>query len=124
LAIVAKSKRQNHRGSSARSRGSRPRIWTEDELRRLSVLAKRKLPAAHVARALHRSLNSTKQKASRLGLPLGADDRWSVREVRELKALAKKGKSVPYMALTLHRTLVDILKAAYRRRIQLDLRKR
>ena len=31
----------------------------------------------HVARALHRRLNSTKKKASRLGLHLGSDDRWS-----------------------------------------------
>ena len=36
--------------------------WTQDELRRLSALAKRKFPAAHVARVLHRSLNSTKKR--------------------------------------------------------------
>ena len=55
---------------------------------------------------------------------MGADDRWSQREVRELKALAKEGKSIPYMALVLHRALSDILKAAYKHRIQLDFRRR
>ena len=36
--------------------------WTQDEPRRLSALAKRKFPAAHVVRVLHRSLNSTKKR--------------------------------------------------------------
>jgi hypothetical protein len=121
---MAKSKRRSRRPSSASSRDAKQRGWTTDELRRLSALAKRKFPAAHVARALHRSLNSTKKKASRLGLRLGADDRWSQREIRDLKALAKEGKSIPYIALVLHRTLVDILEAAYKHRVQLDLRRR
>ena len=99
---MAKSKRRNRRQSSARSRAAKQRAWTQDELQRLVTFARRKFPAAHVARALHRSLNSTKKKASRLGLHLGADDRWSQREVRELKALAKEGKSIPYIALVLH----------------------
>jgi hypothetical protein len=114
---MAKSKRRNRRQSSARSRAAKQRAWTQDELQRLVTFARRKFPAAHVARALHRSLNSTKKKASRLGLHLGADDRWSQREVRELKALAKEGKSIPYIALVLHRALVDILKAAYKHRV-------
>jgi hypothetical protein len=121
---MAKSKRRSRRPSSARSRGAKQRGWTQDELRRLSALAERKFPAAHVARALHRSLNSTKKKASRLGLHLGSDDRWSQKEVRQLKALAKEKKSIPYMALVLHGALSDILKAAYRHRIQLDFRRR
>jgi len=103
-------KSRQRRPSSARRRASRQRLWTQDELRRLSSLAKRKFPVAQVARALRRSLYSTKKKASRLGLSLGADDCWSVREARELRALAKRGKPVSYIALTLHRPLADIPK--------------
>jgi hypothetical protein len=53
-----------------------------------------------------------------------ADDRLSQREIPDLKALAKEGKSIPYIALVLHRALVDILKTAYKHRVQLDLRRR
>ena len=108
----------------ARSKYPKQRIWTPAEIRRLALLAKQDVPAAEVARTLHRSFYSTKKKASRLGLALGADGRWSRREVNDLKALAKDKRPVAYMALVLHRTLTEILETAYRHRIQLDFRKR
>ena len=45
---------------------SRQRRWTKAEVGRLKALSRRKMPAARVARALNRSLNSTKRKASTL----------------------------------------------------------
>jgi hypothetical protein len=72
-----------------KSKRSKQRAWTQKEIRRLTALAKQKMSAAIVARALHRSLDSTKKKASRLGVPLGtAKRRWTQGDLRRLKVLA------------------------------------
>lgn len=46
----------------------RPKEWTESELRRLRVLAKRKLAAAIVAELLGRHLGSVRKKAREIGV--------------------------------------------------------
>jgi hypothetical protein len=82
-----------------KSKRSKQRAWTQKEIRRLTALAKQKMSAAIVARALHRSLDSTKKKASRLGVPLGtAKRRWTQGDLRRLKVLAKRKRSLPYIA--------------------------
>src|SRR6476660_5485615 len=88
------------RGSvMTKSKRSKQRAWTQKEIRRLTALAQQKMSAAIVARALHRSLDSTKKKASRLGVPLGtANRRCTQGDLRRLKLLAKRKRSLPYIA--------------------------
>jgi hypothetical protein len=61
----------------AKKKPSRQRLWTKDEVRELRALAKQRLTTAIIARRLKRSLDSTKRKASVLGVPLGAAVRWT-----------------------------------------------
>jgi len=106
-----------------KSKRSKQRAWTQKEIRRLTALAKQKMSAAIVARALHRSLDSTKKKASRLGVPLGtAKRRWTQGDLRRLKVLAKRKRSLPYIARSLGRTVFATEKAASVNHISLDLR--
>jgi hypothetical protein len=46
------------------------RAWTKDNVRELKSLAKRKTPAAQIARSLKRTLGATRQKAFSLGVSL------------------------------------------------------
>lgn len=106
-----------------KSKRSKQRAWSQKEIRRLTALAKQKMSAATVARALSRSLDSTKKKASRLGVPLGtAKRRWTQGDLRRLKMLAKRKRSLPYIARSLGRTVFATEKAASVNRISLDLR--
>jgi hypothetical protein len=106
----------------AKMKPSRQRIWSKVEIRRLRVLAKQKLPAAIIARRLKRSLDSTKKKASMLGVPLGTAARWTTDDLRELKTLAKKKKPLANIARTLKRTISATEKMASNHGISLDLR--
>ena len=102
----------------------RQRFWTERELRRLKSLARQKMSAARLARALHRPVHSVKKKASRLGIALGGGKRqWTPADVRRLKALAKKRKSLPYIAKSLRRSIPATERAASTFRVSLDFRK-
>ena len=49
---------------------TRPKEWTESELKRLKVLAKRKMTADIVAELLGRHVGSVKRKAREIGLIL------------------------------------------------------
>jgi len=106
----------------AKSRKSRQRTWTEQDVARLMSLAKRKMTAARIAHALHRSLYSTKQKASRLGISMGARERWTKEEVRRLKKLAKQYRSLPRIAKSMKRTIFAIERVASKHGISLDFR--
>jgi hypothetical protein len=46
------------------------REWTKEHVRELTTLARRKTPAAKIARALKRTEGATRQKAFNLGLSL------------------------------------------------------
>lgn len=46
------------------------RAWTASEVRELKALAKKKTPAAKIAKKLKRSEGSTRQKAFSIGLSL------------------------------------------------------
>jgi IS30 family transposase len=48
----------------------RPKEWTEVEVRRLRVLAKKNVSAAEIARSLDRHVGSVKKKARELSLIL------------------------------------------------------
>jgi hypothetical protein len=63
--VRAKSKRKIKR--------LRPKEWTERELHRLRVLAKRKVSAGIVAELLGRHVGSVKKKAREIGLILSKD---------------------------------------------------
>ena len=54
-----------------------PKEWTESELRRLRVLAKRKVAAGLVAELLGRHVGSVKKKAREIGLILSKNLRSS-----------------------------------------------
>ena len=97
------------------------RIWTKDEIRQLKVLASQRLSAPAIARRLKRSLDSTKKKASNLGVPLGVAVRWTDDELRRLRTLAAKKRPLPI--ITLKRTEAAIEKMASNVGISLDMRK-
>jgi serine/threonine-protein kinase RIO1 len=100
------------------------RTWTNSEVRRLKSLAKQNISAPRVARALHRSLDSTKKKASRLSIALGTAKRpWTAAELRQLKALAKKRRPLPSIAKSLGRTVFATEKVASIHHVSLDFRK-
>jgi hypothetical protein len=46
------------------------RVWTSEHVRELKALARKKMPAAKIARALKRTEGATRQKAFSLGLSL------------------------------------------------------
>ncbi len=106
----------------AKMKPSRQRIWTKDEIRQLGVLAKQKLPAAMIARRLKRSLDSTKKKASMLGVPLGTATRWTKDDLRRLKTLAKKKQPLANIARALKRTKSATEKMASNFGVSLDMR--
>jgi hypothetical protein len=49
---------------------SKRRAWTVDQVRTLKIYAKRKKPAASIARSLKRTESATRQKAFSLGISL------------------------------------------------------
>ncbi len=100
----------------------RQRLWTKGEICQLRVLAKQKLAAAIIARRLKRSLDSTKKKASMLGVPLGTAARWTKDDLRKLKTLAKKKQPLANIAKDLKRTISATEKMASKRGISLNMR--
>lgn len=105
-------------------RKQRQRAWTDAEIRRLKLLASQEATAAEAARALRRPLDSTKKKASRLGIALGIGRRrWTAAELRQLKALAKKRRPLPAIAKLLKRTVFATERMASVQQISLDTRR-
>jgi hypothetical protein len=50
--------------------GTKRRAWTTANVRELKVLAKKKTPAAKIAKILKRTEGATRQKAMNIGLSL------------------------------------------------------
>ena len=50
--------------------GSKRRAWTSVQVRKLKTLAKKKTPAAKIAKSLKRTEGATRQKAFSMGLSL------------------------------------------------------
>ena len=50
--------------------GKKRQPWTADHIRTLKAMAKRKSPAANIAKSLKRSEGATRQKAFSMGLSL------------------------------------------------------
>jgi len=50
--------------------GPKKRAWTSVQIRELKVLARKKVPAAKIARTLRGSEGATRQKAFSIGLSL------------------------------------------------------
>ncbi len=50
--------------------GSKKRAWTSVQVRELKSLARKKVPAASIAKTLKRTEGATRQKAFSLGLSL------------------------------------------------------
>jgi hypothetical protein len=50
--------------------GKKRRAWTSVQVRELKTLAKKKVPAKRIAKALKRTEGATRQKAFSLGLSL------------------------------------------------------
>ena len=48
------------------------RSWTKDDIRTLKTLAREKVKTSVIARKLKRSVDATYQRASKLGVTLGA----------------------------------------------------
>ena len=46
------------------------REWTKENVRELKTLARQKIPAAKIARALKRTVGATRQKAFQLGVSM------------------------------------------------------
>jgi hypothetical protein len=54
------------------ARKAKRRDWTAGDIRDLKGLAKRKMPAAKIARSLKRTIGATRQKAFSLGVSLNS----------------------------------------------------
>jgi hypothetical protein len=106
----------------AKLKPTRQRIWSKDEIRQLRVLANQKMAAVIIARRLKRSLDSTKKKASMLGVPLGTAARWTKDDLRKLKSFSKKKQPLANIARDLKRTVSAIEKMASNHGISLDMR--
>ncbi len=50
--------------------GSKRRAWTSVQVRELKALARKKMPAAKIAKTLKRTKGATRQKAFSIGLSL------------------------------------------------------
>jgi hypothetical protein len=50
--------------------GTKRRAWTSVQVRELKTLAKKKTPAARIAKTLKRTVGATRQKAFSMGLSL------------------------------------------------------
>jgi hypothetical protein len=50
--------------------GSKRRAWTSEQVRELKTLARKKMPAATIARRLKRTEGALRQKAFSIGLSL------------------------------------------------------
>ena len=50
--------------------GSKKRVWTSIQVRELKTLARKKTPAARIAKRLKRTEGATRQKAFSLGVSL------------------------------------------------------
>ena len=50
--------------------GTKRRAWTSVQVRELKTVAKKKTPAARIARTLKRTVGATRQKAFSMGLSL------------------------------------------------------
>jgi hypothetical protein len=107
---------------ATKKKSSRQRFWTNGEVRQLRALSRQKLPAAAVARRLKRSIDSTKKKASNLGIPLGAIERWTPADLRRLKSLARTKRPVGDIARALKRTEAATEKMASNFGVSLDFR--
>jgi hypothetical protein len=57
-------------GEIMANRNGKRRAWTSENVRTLKALARKKTPAAKIARALKRTEGATRQKAFSLGLSL------------------------------------------------------
>jgi hypothetical protein len=58
------------KGKTMAKRNGKRRAWTSESIRRLKALARKKTPAAKIARALKRTEGATRQKAFSLGVSL------------------------------------------------------
>jgi hypothetical protein len=52
------------------ARKAKRREWTAGDVRDLKILAKKKTPAARIAKSLERTVGATRQKAFSLGVSL------------------------------------------------------
>jgi hypothetical protein len=53
-------------------KASKRREWTKSDVQDLKTMAKKKTPAAKIARALKRTVGATRQKAFSLGVSLNS----------------------------------------------------
>jgi hypothetical protein len=58
------------RKQTAKKKASQKRAWTTANVRELKALARKKTPAAKIARSLKRTEGATRQKAFQIGLSL------------------------------------------------------
>jgi hypothetical protein len=59
-----------HGGLIRMKNGTKRRAWTSVQVRELKTLAKKKTPAARIAKTLKRTVGATRQKAFSMGLSL------------------------------------------------------
>jgi hypothetical protein len=52
------------------AKSSKRRRWTKEEVRELKALARKKIPAAKIARSLKRTVGATRQQAFKMGVSM------------------------------------------------------
>ena len=88
---MARSIRKTAKGSGGGKNNTRGREWTKEELREFKNHSREQTPVATISKLTKRTIGALRQKAFKLGLPLGRSSReWTKGDVRELKNHARQ----------------------------------
>jgi hypothetical protein len=77
--------------------------WTKEDLRELKNHSRKKTPVTTISKLTKRTVEALRQKAFKLGLPLGRSSReWTKEDLRELKRYARQKPPAPTIAKSMN----------------------
>src|SRR4051812_31631638 len=91
----------------------RGRGWTKEDLRELKNHSREQTPVTTISKSTKRTVGALRQKAFKLGLPLGRSSReWTKEDVRELKNHARQKTAATTIAKSMKRTVAAVKRKA------------
>src|SRR5713226_1262685 len=85
------------------------REWTKEDLRELKSHSRQKTPATTISKLMKRTVGALRQKAFKLGLPLGRSNReWTKDDLRELKNYSRQKTPVTTISKLMKRTVAAV----------------
>ena len=110
---MARLIRKTAKASGGRTLNARGREWTKDDLRELKNHSREKTPATTIAKLTKRTVGALRQKAFKLGLPLGRSSReWTKADLRELKRHARQKTPATTISKSMKRTVAAVRRKA------------